>query len=104
MTPRNIQVINRTFALVWDDNREDYFDLEALRRACPCAACRGEANVLTPARPAPPTYTPASFQLRGWQFIGGYGVQPRWADGHASGIYSFDYLRQLTAGNGAPPA
>jgi DUF971 family protein len=27
--------------------------------------------------------------------VGGYGIQPVWADGHDSGIYSFDYLRKL---------
>ena len=48
MTPKNIQVIHRTFAIVWNDSREDYFDLEKLRRACPCAGCQGEGNVLTP--------------------------------------------------------
>ena len=99
MTPKNIQVIHRTFAIVWSDNREDYFDLEKLRRACPCAGCQGEANVLTSARPAPQNYSPASFELQGWQLIGGYGVQPRWADGHATGIYSFAYLRQLESGH-----
>ena len=99
MTPKNIQVIHRTFAIVWDDGREDYFELENLRRACPCATCCGEANVLAAARPAPQNYTPASFELPGWQLIGGYGVQPRWGDGHATGIYSYEYLRQLE-----PPA
>jgi DUF971 family protein len=27
--------------------------------------------------------------------VGGYAVQPVWADGHASGIYSFDYLKRI---------
>ena len=95
MTPKNIQVIQRTFAIVWNDSREDYFDLEVLRRACPCATCQGEGNVLISTRPSPQNYLPASFELRDWQYIGGYGVQLQWADGHATGIYSFDYLRQL---------
>jgi len=99
MTPKNIQVIQRTFAIVWNDSREDYFDLEKLRRACPCATCQGEGNVLISARPTPQNYLPASFELRGWQYIGGYGVQLQWADGHATGIYSFDYLRQLSTGS-----
>ncbi|MEI8313947.1 MAG: DUF971 domain-containing protein [Verrucomicrobiota bacterium] len=99
MQPKNIQVINRTLAVVWNDKREDYFDLEALRRACPCAGCCGEGNVLVAARPAPQNYTPVSFEVRSWQFIGSYGMQPQWADGHATGIYSFAYLRQLNTGN-----
>ena len=27
--------------------------------------------------------------------VGGYGWKPRWADGHATGIYSIGYLRRL---------
>jgi DUF971 family protein len=27
--------------------------------------------------------------------IGGYAVQPVWADGHNTGIYSYDYLRRV---------
>ena len=26
--------------------------------------------------------------------VGTYALQPVWADGHATGIYSFDYLRR----------
>jgi DUF971 family protein len=27
--------------------------------------------------------------------VGGYGVQPLWADGHGTGIYAFDYLKRV---------
>jgi DUF971 family protein len=27
--------------------------------------------------------------------VGGYAIQPVWADGHATGIFSFDYLRRV---------
>jgi DUF971 family protein len=27
--------------------------------------------------------------------VGGYAVQPIWQDGHAAGIYPFDYLRRV---------
>ena len=95
MKPKTVEVVNNILAIVWDDGRESYHDFEPLRRACPCAMCKGETNVLTAYKPGPLTYSPASFELRSWQYVGGYGLQPQWADGHASGIYSFDYLRQL---------
>jgi DUF971 family protein len=40
------------------------------------------------------TYTQNSFQLRGFSLLG-YALQPQWADGHNTGIYSFQYLRRL---------
>lgn len=95
MKPTRVEIINNTLAVVWEDGRESYFDAEQLRRACPCAACQGETNVLSEFKPPPPEYTPASFELRGWHYIGGYAIQPEWADGHNTGIYSFDYLRNL---------
>jgi DUF971 family protein len=41
--------------------------------------------------------TPASVRLTGWQFVGGYAIQPVWGDGHSSGIFSFDYLQRVAA-------
>jgi len=39
--------------------------------------------------------TPQAFQLLRVAHIGGYAVQPGWGDGHSTGLYSFDYLRQV---------
>jgi len=93
--PTRVELINDTLAVIWDDGHESYYDCETLRRRCPCATCQGEANVLSPARPAPAVYTATSFVVRGWQSVGGYALQFQWADGHQTGLYSFDYLRQL---------
>jgi len=92
---RNAQVIGNELALAWNDETESYFALEFLRRACPCAACGGEPDVLGNLSRPHVTYTDKSFQLVGFDLVGGYALQPRWADGHNSGIYSFIYLRRL---------
>ncbi len=92
---RNAQLIGNELALAWNDETESYFALEFLRRACPCAACGGEPDVLGNVSRPQVTYTDQSFQLVGFDLVGGYAVQPRWADGHSSGIYSFTYLRRL---------
>ena len=47
MKPKNIEIVNNILAIAWDDGRENYIDLEKLRRACPCAMCKGETNVLS---------------------------------------------------------
>ena len=93
--PKHIEVVNDILAIAWDDGHESYFEAESLRRACPCAMCKGEVNVMVEFKPRRQEYTPASFELRGWQYVGGYAIQPQWGDGHASGIYSFQYLRDL---------
>jgi DUF971 family protein len=94
---KNVQLIGEELALQWNDGDESYFPLERLRRACPCAACGGEPDVLGNIARPDVTYSDKSFELTGWQLIGGYALQPRWADGHSTGLYSFQYLRRLAA-------
>lgn len=82
-------------ALSWSDGIEQFLPFEKLRKACPCAVCNGEPDVMgrgdAPAR----VYKTGSFELRGYEFVGGYGLNLKWADGHATGIYSYDLIRKL---------
>jgi len=96
-SPQNIQKIGSELALAWGDGSESYLPLEPLRRACPCASCGGEPDVMGNVIRPQVTYDPGSFDLMGWELVGGYGFQPRWGDGHRSGIYPFQYLRKLSA-------
>jgi DUF971 family protein len=43
--------------------------------------------------------SPRAFDLVRMTLVGTYAIQPVWADGHVSGIFSFDYLRNI-AGTG----
>ncbi len=96
MHPEDIQVIGTELAIRWSDGTETFISLEKLRRACPCAGCQGERDVLGRLHRAPAApLGPASFQLIRIQPVGAYGLQPLWADGHHTGIYSFEYLRRL---------
>ncbi len=99
MTPqiRNLQIIGREIAIVWSDGHETYLPLETLRKACPCALCNGEPDVLGRGEKPQVGHTAASFDLTSYDLVGGYGFQPRWADGHSAGIYSVGYLRRLDA-------
>jgi len=94
---KNVQMIGSELAILWSDGVESYLPLERFRRACPCAMCGGEPDVLGNIVRPDVSYTGASFELVGWQIVGGYALQPRWADGHSTGLYSFQYLRRLTA-------
>jgi DUF971 family protein len=92
----DIQLIGREVALKWGDGSETYLGWETLRRACPCAGCKGEVDVMGQLHRGPEIpLIPQSFELVRVVPVGGYAIQPYWADGHSSGLYSFDYLRQL---------
>jgi DUF971 family protein len=96
--PADIQRIGDELAIKWDDGAESYIPLPVLRRSCPCAGCQGETDILgnvykQPERPLAPN----AFQLVRLGRVGGYALQPVWADGHDAGIFSFDYLRRVAA-------
>ena len=93
--PNHIQPIGEELAIAWNDGTESYFRLELLRRACPCAGCGGEPDILGNIERPDVTYTDASVRLRGYQMVGGYALQPLWEDGHGTGLYSFAFLQRL---------
>ncbi|MFN2507671.1 MAG: gamma-butyrobetaine hydroxylase-like domain-containing protein [Chthoniobacterales bacterium] len=95
LEPKSIQLIGSELAIQWNDGPETFVTLELLRRACPCASCGGEPDVLGNVSRPNVSYTPQSFELRAWELVGGYGLQPTWLDGHRTGIYSYRYLRRL---------
>lgn len=96
MRPADIQPIGTELAIKWDDGSESFVALEKLRRACPCAGCQGEVDVLGQRHKGPDqALPPTAFEWRSFTLVGGYGLQPLWRDGHASGIFSFDYLKKL---------
>ena len=90
------QPVGAELAVKWDDGEEHFVPLEALRRACPCASCAGETDVMGNVSKGPETaFTEASFQIKHLQSVGGYAVQIFWMDGHGTGLYAFDYLRKI---------
>jgi DUF971 family protein len=95
LEPTDIQQIGNELAIRWNDGSESYLGLQFLRRACPCAACGGEPDALGDIARPEVSYAENSFALRGFQVVGGYALQPHWADGHNTGIYSFQYLKGL---------
>jgi DUF971 family protein len=96
MRPLDIQPIGNELAIKWDDGGESYIPLATLRRSCPCAGCKGEMDILGNVYKNPDrTLAPNAFELVKIGRVGGYALQPVWADGHDTGIYSFEYLRRV---------
>src|SRR2546429_9670436 len=95
LEPNNIQQVGDELAIAWNDGTESFLKLELLRRACPCAACGGEPDVLGNTLRPHLSYTDKSFQLIGFDLVGGYALQTRWADGNRTGIFCFTYLPRL---------
>lgn len=96
MRPADIQHIGNQLAVRWNNGEESFIPMQKLRRACPCASCQGEVDILGHLHKGPDiALPPAAFELVRFSMVGTYGIQPQWGDGHASGIFSFDYLRKV---------
>jgi DUF971 family protein len=83
---------NGEIGIVWSDGHESYYDSRTLRCACGCASCVDEMTgrkVLDDAR------VPRDVRAREFHPVGNYGVAIVWSDGHDTGIYTFDRLREL---------
>src|SRR3989338_4861616 len=93
MKPVSLKKIDvRTLGVEWDDGNQSLFDTTLLRECCMCAACvdewtgeRKQASGMLPKTILPVSVDP----------VGKYGLQIRFSDGHATGIYTYDYLRSL---------
>lgn len=92
MTPLKISIKDKRFLnIIWDDGNESMIALSSLRKNCPCANCLAEKQN------KPDTYIPllSSVQmvLKDIKVIGNYAVQLYWQDGHDSGIYTYEKLK-----------
>ncbi|MBV8528603.1 MAG: DUF971 domain-containing protein [Candidatus Dormibacteraeota bacterium] len=84
----------RALLIDWSDGASARIAFDVLRRACPCAACRGEAGYAGRFATDPELH-PGEDELADISLVGAYGLNVVWADGHSTGIYTFDQLRRL---------
>ena len=92
----DLQPIGPELAIKWSDGTETFISLEKLRRCCPCAGCKGEVDIMGNVyRGTEKPLSTESFRLVRVNHVGGYAIQPVWADGHTTGLFSFDYLKRL---------
>ncbi len=92
IAPRRVRRLDEGIEIDWDAaGHLARFAARPLRLACPCASCVDEMShrpLLDPAS-VPPDVRAVSLEL-----VGAYGLRVRWSDGHDTGIYTFQRLRE----------
>ncbi len=84
----------RALLVEWMDGQGQAIPFARLRGSCPCALCSGEMG--RPGRfQIDPHLHPGEDELADIQLVGNYGLKVIWADGHDTGIYRFELLRQI---------
>jgi DUF971 family protein len=91
LTPENRLLID------WSDGQRRSYRVRELREACPCATCREKRS-----QPLDPLALPVLKQVQtqpltiaAMEPMGNYAYAIRFSDGHDTGIFAFDLLRQL---------
>ncbi len=77
-----------TVEIQWADGITSRYPHSLLRGYCPCAGCQGHSGTIN-------FVEGGNLDLVDIEQVGNYALSFRWGDGHATGIYTFRYLRAL---------
>ncbi len=88
---------SRRLRLTWSDEHVAEYPYDYLRGYCPCAMCQGHSVVEIKFHPPS-----APVNLESLEPVGNYGLSIVFSDGHGTGIYRFDFLRQIDPEVGDP--
>ncbi|HTU25672.1 MAG TPA: DUF971 domain-containing protein [Pirellulales bacterium] len=82
----------------WSDGERREYTFRELRDRCPCATCREKRQ--QPAAPANPLQVLTAAEARplaiqGMEPVGNYAYSITFSDGHDTGIYTLEFLREL---------
>lgn len=86
--------------ITWSDGHTSRYDFPYLRDHCPCALCNDEREkkhklgAATGSTAVLPMFKP-KVKAKSATAVGNYAVQIEFTDGHSTGIFSFDYLREV---------
>lgn len=84
----------------WEDGFSATISCEKFRRECPCAECTGEKiNEVIYSLPKPIKFEPGIFDLLDLKIVGNYALAAFWANGHNTGIYTWDKFRTIFENN-----
>jgi len=76
----------------WNDGHFSSYPSWYLRENCPCASCVEE---FTGRRMILKGSIPSTIERVDVGPVGNYALSFTWSDGHSTGIYTFDFLRQI---------
>ena len=93
-SPKHIRALQQEARLEieWPNGTIDQFPYRFLRGRCPCAGCVDE---MTGVRVVDVENVPAGVKPAALDFAGNYALKIRWDDGHDTGLYTWEYLREL---------
>jgi DUF971 family protein len=91
--------------IAWSDGLVREYSIRELRDKCPCATCREKRSAPPPPATALPILTlseAAPLRIKAMSPVGRYAYGIEFSDGHDTGIFTLDSLRELGGVVAAP--
>lgn len=97
----------RQLEVDWQDGKQSVYSISYLRSMCPCAQCKIVRTGTDPhdISPAPKkksllTILPGNYAgeitVKAAEMVGNYAIKLVFSDDHDSGIFSYEYLRDIS--------
>ena len=94
LKPETIEQVSSDLLMIsWNDGRKCLYNTKMLRQNCPCAVCRDEREDDNPLKVLSTDLS--TIELVNWKWIGNYAISLEWNDTHDTGIYTYEFLREL---------
>lgn len=96
--PVEIDVSNseQQLRIEWSDSHRSVYTLYGLRKNCPCVECRGgHGRMNSYDRSYFFVDPPRHVEVEDIRQIGNHAIRIYWNDGHSSGMYQWETLRDL---------
>jgi len=92
-----VHIPDRTMTIHWGDGHRSVYPFDLLRKECPCVVCREARHAITsdPFNVVTSAVRPGEVTVTGAEQVGRYAVRFEWNDQHDTGIYSYEYLREI---------
>lgn len=98
LQPEKVEVGNsdQELFIKWADGHTSVFPLFGLRKNCPCVTCRGGHGRMNRFDRSLFFVEPNQhFEVESINQIGNHAIQIIWNDGHNTGMYQWETLREL---------
>ncbi len=88
-----VEESDSALSITWSNEMDSKYNAAQLRKACPCASC---VNEWTGEKVLKNENVADDISFASISIVGRYALNFQFSDGHNTGIYSFNYLRQLS--------
>ncbi len=99
LTPTELKRLDdQTLLITWSDGQRKRYAVSDLRKSCPCVMCRNERKAAEHAPQQLTILAPtelAPLKIDRMALAGNYAYRITFSDGHNTGLFTFEHLRQL---------